>query len=62
MKKKRRVTETLSLSFLDSISCGFGAIILLLVITKIFEPVRLEESNLELEGKTALQPLSITLS
>jgi len=49
-KRRRRGLETLSLSFLDSISCGFGAIILLLVITKIFEPVRLEESNLELEG------------
>jgi hypothetical protein len=49
-KRKRRHVETLSLSFLDAISCGFGAIILLLVITKIFEPIRLEESNLELEG------------
>lgn len=50
MRRKRRVIETLSLSFLDSISCGFGAIILLLVISKIFEPIRLEESNRELEG------------
>jgi len=32
--KKRRVTEIFSLSFLDIITCGFGAIILLLVITK----------------------------
>ncbi len=43
--------ETLSLSFLDSISCGFGAIILLLVITKIFEPIHLEESRNQLEGE-----------
>jgi len=50
VRRKRRVIETLSLSFLDSISCGFGAIILLLVISKIFEPIRLEESNRELEG------------
>ncbi|MDB9751960.1 VWA domain-containing protein [Gammaproteobacteria bacterium] len=31
--KKRRDTEIFSLSFLDIITCGFGAIILLLVIT-----------------------------
>jgi hypothetical protein len=48
-RRKRRNVETLSLAFLDAITCGFGAIILLLVITKIFEPIRLEESNLELD-------------
>jgi len=53
MKRKQRSVETLSLSFLDSISCGFGAIILLLVIAKIFEPIRLEESNVELNGLIA---------
>ncbi len=31
------------------VCCGFGAVILLLVITKIFEPIRLEESHVELE-------------
>ena len=50
MKAKRRDTETLSLSFLDAMCCGLGAIILLLVIVKIFEPIRLEESNLELKA------------
>ena len=49
MRKKDRETETLNLSFLDVICCGFGAIILLLVLTKIFEPIRLEESQVELE-------------
>jgi hypothetical protein len=49
-RKRRRDIETLSLSFIDAISCGFGAIILLLVITKIFEPIHLEESNDELDG------------
>lgn len=34
-----------SLSFLDVISCGFGAIVLLLVIMKISEPVLIEEST-----------------
>jgi hypothetical protein len=50
MKAKRREMETLSLSFLDAMCCGLGAIILLLVIVKMFEPIRLEESNLELEA------------
>ncbi|MDH3418010.1 MAG: VWA domain-containing protein [Gammaproteobacteria bacterium] len=50
MSKKRRDTESMNLSFLDVITCGFGGIILLLVITKMFEPIRLEESHTELEG------------
>jgi hypothetical protein len=49
-KRKRRELSSLSLSFLDAVTCGFGAIILLLVITKIFEPIRLEESDVELDG------------
>jgi len=53
MKKRRRDIETGSLSFLDVICCGFGAVILLLVITKIFEPIRLEESHIELENLIA---------
>jgi hypothetical protein len=48
-KRKRREIETLNLSFLDAVSCGFGAVILLLVITKLFEPIRLEETQTELE-------------
>ena len=53
MRRRRRDIETQSLSFLDAISCGFGAIILLLVISKIFEPVRLEESQREIDGLLA---------
>ena len=33
MKRKQRDTEIFSLSFLDVICCGFGAIILLLVLS-----------------------------
>jgi hypothetical protein len=47
--RKRRENESTSLSFLDCICCGFGGIILLLVITKMFEPVRLSE---EIEQST----------
>ena len=53
MKKSRRDIETGSLSFLDVICCGFGAVVLLLVIAKIFEPIRLEESHVELQGLVA---------
>jgi hypothetical protein len=45
MKRRRRSIEVFSLSFLDVISCGFGAIVLLLVIMKISEPGVIEEST-----------------
>lgn len=38
MSRKGRGIEIFSLSFLDVVSCGFGAIVLLLVISKIGEP------------------------
>ena len=49
MTKKRRNIEAFSLSFLDCICCGFGAIILLLVLSKIYEPVILEEAEEDLD-------------
>ena len=45
MKIKRRETEVFSLSFLDVICCGFGAIILLLVLTEFGRPVQIEISR-----------------
>lgn len=51
MRSKRRAIEEFSVSFLDVICCGFGAIILLLMITKTLEPVLLEKSNLNLQGQ-----------
>lgn len=50
MRSKRRNSEVISLSFLDIITCGFGAIILLLVITKVGEPVILEISPEPMDG------------
>lgn len=50
MKNNKRGEGDYSLSFLDVICCGFGAIILLLMITKIVEPVIIEESAIEMEG------------
>ncbi|NNF50442.1 MAG: VWA domain-containing protein, partial [Woeseiaceae bacterium] len=53
MRRKRNV-EAFSLSFLDCICCGFGAIILLLVLSKIYEPVVVEEAESNLEQLIAL--------
>jgi hypothetical protein len=50
MARKNRETETFNLSFLDVICCGFGAVILLLVITKIYEPITIEASKADLEA------------
>ena len=53
-KKKNRNIEAFSLSFLDCICCGFGAIILLLVLSKIYEPVILEKTEEDLQALIAL--------
>ena len=42
MRKRRNDSESSSVAFLDVISCGFGAMILLLLITEISPPVTLE--------------------
>ncbi len=44
-RRRKREIETASLSFLDCICCGFGAIVLLLVITKIREPTLQVEAS-----------------
>ena len=50
---RRRELEEIGLSFLDVICCGFGAIILLLMIVKIAEPIVLEDPTVDLEGLVA---------
>ncbi len=49
--RRTRDFEIFSLSFLDCICCGFGAIILLLVISDFRQPVTLEASRRNLEGQ-----------
>jgi len=39
------------MSFLDVISCGFGAIILLLVLNEVGEPIQLEQTKVDLDGQ-----------
>jgi hypothetical protein len=50
MKRQRRQIEVFNLSFLDVVSCGFGAIILLLVISLVSEPRVIEKMSVDLSG------------
>ncbi len=50
MKKKRRENEAFSIAFLDVITCGFGAIILLLMITRTGDLPVLDNSVISLDG------------
>ena len=49
-KRLKRNRQGSLLSFLDVVCCGFGAVILLLVITRVQEPVIIDHSREELEG------------
>jgi len=51
MRRQRREIEVFSLSFLDVVSCGFGAIILLLVISRFSEPTVIEKISVDLSGQ-----------
>jgi len=51
MKLRRRDTEVFSLSFLDCICCGFGAIILLLVLTEVDQPVVIERATVSMNAQ-----------
>jgi len=52
-RRSRRSVDIFNLSFLDVVSCGFGAIILLLVIVKISEPHVIELLAVDLSGLVA---------
>lgn len=47
---KRRTSDSFNVAFLDVMSCGFGAIILLLIITRSSEPIPLEVSEDSAQG------------
>ncbi len=56
MRKGRRETDSFTVSFLDVASCGFGAMIILLMIVKPSQPAVLEISELTPEASvTELQ-------
>ncbi|MEM7357563.1 MAG: VWA domain-containing protein [Pseudomonadota bacterium] len=50
-RHNRRGSEDSNISFLDIICCGFGAIVLLLVIVKPTQPVVIEESTIVRDGQ-----------
>ena len=52
-RRTRRSVDIFNLSFLDVVSCGFGAIILLLVIVKVSEPHVIEQLAVDLSGLVA---------
>lgn len=58
-RRQRRLAPETSLSFLDVICCGFGAIILLMLISKVAEPVILEQGAINLEGLVAQREKAI---
>jgi len=49
-RRRRRQPTVAGLSFLDCICCGFGAVILLLVIVKTHQPTLVEDAGEELRG------------
>jgi hypothetical protein len=51
MSRRRRGIDIFNLSFLDVVSCGFGAIILLLMIVRISEPRVIEQLTVDLSGQ-----------
>ena len=53
MNFRRRETADFSMSFLDTLSVGFGAMILLLMITKDVQPVVFEKTERHLNGSIA---------
>ncbi|MFT6092604.1 MAG: hypothetical protein ACJA2Q_000493 [Pseudohongiellaceae bacterium] len=51
MRRQRADNDSFTVSFLDVASCGFGAMIILLIITKINDPVTLEIVDVPPEGR-----------
>lgn len=52
-RRQRRGNEEASMSFLDVVCCGFGAIVLLLMITKNSQPTSLEQSETNMQSIVA---------
>ena len=53
MKKMRRGSEDLNISFLDVVCCAFGALVLLLIIVDTSNPLVIEKSDVNLDGQIA---------
>ena len=53
MKRQRQEVEVFTISFLDTITCAFGTMVLLIMISKPGEPIVLEHSQENLHGVVA---------
>jgi hypothetical protein len=61
-RRRSRDFDIFSMSFLDTICCAFGAVILLFMLSKFGEPRALEKSRQDLEGRLlALQEERVEL-
>ena len=60
MKLNRRSEEPTSIAFLSVITCGFGAIILLLIIAKSEPPILEEIKDDPFVDKIGIRPHNIT--
>ena len=61
-RRRSRDFDIFSMSFLDTICCAFGAVILLFMLSKFGEPRALEKSRQDLEGRLlALQEERVQL-
>lgn len=59
-RQKRREIEVFGLSFLDVISCGFGAVVLLLLLSKSAEPsIRVQTTEDLLSREARLQQIAL---
>ena len=52
--RSKRQQDGLNLSFLDVVSCGFGAVILLLVVTKAYEPTLIDGDRKQMDESIAV--------
>jgi len=51
VRRRSREIDIFSMSFLDCICCGFGAVILLLVLVDVGDPAAIEKSRTELQDR-----------
>ncbi len=61
MARKRRETVVFNLSFLDIMSCGFGAVILFFVIINHDREVRADDRTADLSGEVSLLETEVQL-
>jgi hypothetical protein len=59
VRKRKGELEIFTLSFLDCICCGFGAVILLLIMSDFGEPHAIEKSRQDLDGRLARLELEL---